>query len=142
MVLNADQNLEELLEADEELRKEWETSFKLKDDPRITWIGKWMRKTSIDEFPQIINVLKGEMSLVGPRPVTADEAEKYGENFQRIFAAKPGMTGLWQVSGRSDTDYNERVSYDSYYLQSWSLWLDIWILYKTIGVVIRGKGAY
>jgi Undecaprenyl-phosphate galactose phosphotransferase WbaP len=142
MIMNADQKLKELLETDAELRKEWEASYKLKIDPRITWIGKWMRKTSIDEFPQIINVLKGEMSLVGPRPVTTGEVEKYGENFQRIFSVKPGMTGLWQVSGRSDTDYNERISYDSYYIQSWSLWLDLWVLYKTAGVVLRGKGAY
>jgi Undecaprenyl-phosphate galactose phosphotransferase WbaP len=142
MVINADARLRDMLESDGELRKEWEANYKLKKDPRITWIGRWMRGTSIDEFPQIFNVLKGEMSLVGPRPVTEAEVERYGENFQRIFSVKPGMTGLWQVSGRSDTDYNDRVSYDSYYLQSWSIWLDLWVLYKTVGVVFRGKGAY
>ncbi|MDR2517507.1 MAG: undecaprenyl-phosphate galactose phosphotransferase WbaP [Spirochaetaceae bacterium] len=142
MVTDADKKLREMLSENENLRKEWEEGYKLKNDPRITPIGRWIRKTSIDEFPQILNVLKGEMSLVGPRPVTAGEAEKYGEHFGRIFSIKPGMTGLWQVSGRSDTDYNERISYDSYYLQSWSVWLDLWILYKTVGVVLRGKGAY
>jgi lipopolysaccharide/colanic/teichoic acid biosynthesis glycosyltransferase len=82
------------------------------------------------------------MSLVGPRPVVDEEVEKYGEDYNRIFSVKPGLTGLWQVSGRSDTDYADRVAFDTYYLQSWSVWLDLWILYKTFGVVIRGKGAY
>jgi Undecaprenyl-phosphate galactose phosphotransferase WbaP len=142
MVANADEKLKAMLEADPKLRAEWEVNFKLKDDPRITGIGKFLRRTSFDEFPQLINVIKGEMSLVGPRPVTQNEVKRYGEDFQRIFSVKPGLTGLWQVSGRSDTDYEERIAYDSYYLQSWSVWIDIWVLYKTIGVVLRGKGAY
>jgi Undecaprenyl-phosphate galactose phosphotransferase WbaP len=142
MVANADEKLKAMLEADPNLRAEWETNFKLKDDPRITGIGKFLRRTSFDEFPQLINIIKGEMSLVGPRPVTQNEVERYGEDFRRIFSVKPGLTGLWQVSGRSDTDYEERIAYDSYYLQSWSVWIDIWVLYKTIGVVFRGKGAY
>jgi Undecaprenyl-phosphate galactose phosphotransferase WbaP len=142
MVNNADERLKEILASDPERMKEWEENHKLKDDPRVTKIGKLLRRTSFDEFPQLLNVLKGEMSLVGPRPIVQDEVSKYGEDFKRIFSVKPGLTGLWQVSGRSDTDYGERVSYDSYYLQSWSVWLDLWVLYKTIGVVIRGKGAY
>jgi Undecaprenyl-phosphate galactose phosphotransferase WbaP len=142
MVADADEKLTVMLEKDPKLREEWEGYHKLKNDPRITGIGKFLRRTSFDEFPQLLNVLAGEMSLVGPRPVTKEEVEKYGENYHRIFSVKPGMTGLWQVSGRSDTDYNERISYDSYYLQSWSVWLDLWVLYKTLGVVLWGKGAY
>lgn len=142
MVVNADEKLKTMLETDPELRAEWEVNFKLKDDPRITGIGKFLRRTSFDEFPQLINIIKGEMSLVGPRPVTQSEVKLYGEDFQRIFSVRPGLTGLWQVSGRSNTDYEERIAYDSYYLQSWSVWIDIWVLYRTIGVVLRGKGAY
>jgi Undecaprenyl-phosphate galactose phosphotransferase WbaP len=141
MVIDSGERLKKLLE-DPNIREEWESCHKLRDDPRITPIGKFLRRTSFDEFPQIINVLKGEMSLVGPRPITEDEVKKYGDDFNRIFSVKPGMTGLWQVSGRSDTDYLERVVYDTYYIQSWSLWLDLWVLYKTSGVVIKGKGAY
>jgi len=142
MVLDADLRLKELLEKDPVARKEWEHTFKLKNDPRITPIGRFLRKTSFDEFPQLINVLKNEMSLVGPRPIVYDEIPKYGKSFKRVFSVKPGLTGMWQVSGRSDTDYNERVAYDTFYIQSWSIWLDVWILYKTIGVVLHGKGAY
>ena len=142
MVMDADKKLESILNADPRLREEWEASHKLRDDPRITKVGKLLRRTSFDEFPQLINILKGDMSLVGPRPVTDPELEKYGENARRILTVKPGLTGLWQVSGRSDTDYVERVSYDLYYLQSWSVWLDFWILYRTPGVILKGKGAY
>ena len=142
MIKDADEKLKNILDADPRLREEWEASHKLKDDPRITNIGKLLRRTSFDELPQLINILKGEMSLVGPRPVTDPEIEKYGENARRILTVKPGLTGLWQVSGRSDTDYSERVSYDLYYLQSWSVWLDFWILYRTPGQIIRGRGAY
>lgn len=142
MAADAEARLHTLLASDPKIREEWEARHKLKDDPRVTKIGKFLRETSLDEFPQLINVLKGEMSLVGPRPIVDDEIEKYGEDFSRIFSVKPGMSGLWQVSGRSDTDYAERVSFDTYYLQSWSVWLDWWVLYKTVGVVLRGKGAY
>jgi Undecaprenyl-phosphate galactose phosphotransferase WbaP len=142
MVTDAEERLKTLLDSDPQIRKEWEANHKLRNDPRITGIGKFLRRTSFDEFPQLINILKGEMSLVGPRPIVDDEVEKYGEDFNRIFSVKPGMTGLWQVSGRSDTDYAERVSLDTYYLQSWSVWLDLWVLYKTFGVVLKGKGAY
>jgi lipopolysaccharide/colanic/teichoic acid biosynthesis glycosyltransferase len=142
MVVNAKEQLELMLESNPQMREEWERNHKLKNDPRVTRIGRFLRRTSFDEFPQLINILKGEMSLVGPRPVVDEEVEKYGEDYSRIFSVKPGLTGLWQVSGRSDTDYSERVAFDTYYLQSWSVWLDLWILYKTVGVVIRGKGAY
>jgi Undecaprenyl-phosphate galactose phosphotransferase WbaP len=142
MVKDADKRLETVLAADSRLREEWKASHKLKDDPRVTRIGKVLRRTSFDEFPQLINILKGEMSLVGPRPVTDTEIEKYGENSRRVLTVKPGLTGLWQVSGRSDTDYADRVSYDLYYLQSWSVWLDFWVLYRTPGVIFKGKGAY
>ncbi|MCL2472994.1 MAG: undecaprenyl-phosphate galactose phosphotransferase WbaP [Treponema sp.] len=142
MVQDADKKLEGILDADQRLRDEWEATHKLKDDPRVTKLGKFLRRTSFDEFPQLLNILKGEMSLVGPRPVTGSEIEKYGENARRILTVKPGLTGLWQVSGRSDTDYAERVSYDLYYIQSWSVWLDLWILYRTPGAIIKGKGAY
>jgi Undecaprenyl-phosphate galactose phosphotransferase WbaP len=142
MVQNSNEVLDALLKSDSGRREEWLKNHKLKDDPRVTKIGKFLRHTSLDEFPQLINILKGEMSLVGPRPIVDAEVEKYGENFNRIFSVKPGLTGMWQVSGRSDTDYGERISLDTYYLQSWSVWLDIWILYKTFGVVLRGRGAY
>ena len=142
MVVNAEEKLQQLLKTDPALKNEWKETHKLHNDPRITGIGRLLRRTSFDEFPQLINILKGEMSLVGPRPITDAEIEKYGEDFQRVFSIKPGLTGLWQVSGRSDSNYLERVSYDIYYLQSWSVWLDLWIIFKTFGVVILGKGAY
>jgi len=142
MVIDSEERLKNMLNTDPEIKKEWEKNFKLRNDPRITSIGKFLRRTSLDEIPQLINILKGEMSLVGPRPIVDAEIEKYGEDFNRIFSVKPGLTGLWQVSGRSDTDYNERVFYDTYYLQSWSVWLDMYVLLRTFGVVIKGRGAY
>jgi Undecaprenyl-phosphate galactose phosphotransferase WbaP len=142
MVVDADKQLNDILDKDPHLRREWENGQKLKNDPRVTKIGKFLRRTSFDEFPQLINILKGEMGLVGPRPVVEAEVEKYGENFKRIFSVKPGLTGLWQISGRSDTDYLERISYDTYYIQSWSVWLDLWIIYRTPMAIIRGRGAY
>jgi Undecaprenyl-phosphate galactose phosphotransferase WbaP len=142
MVIDAEKKLENVLATDSRLKQEWEASRKLKDDPRVTKIGKFLRRTSFEEFPQLITILKGEMSLVGPRPVTDSEIEKYGENAQMVLSVKPGLTGLWQVSGRSDTDYTERVSYDLYYIKSWSIWLDAWILYRTPGAIFKGKGAY
>ncbi|MDR0441852.1 MAG: undecaprenyl-phosphate galactose phosphotransferase WbaP [Treponema sp.] len=142
MVVDSQQRLQKLLESNPVIRDEWEKNHKLQKDPRITAIGKILRRTSLDEFPQFINILKGEMSLVGPRPIVDDEITKYGEDFDRIFSIKPGLTGLWQVSGRSDTDYQDRVTYDTYYLQSWSPWLDLWIILKTFSVVLKSKGAY
>ncbi|MDR0302483.1 MAG: undecaprenyl-phosphate galactose phosphotransferase WbaP [Treponema sp.] len=142
MKKDAEQQLKKILESDPAIREEWEKNRKLKNDPRITAVGKILRRTSFDEFPQLINIIKGEMSLVGPRPIVYDEIEKYGDDYDRIFSIKPGLTGLWQVSGRSDTNYRERISYDTYYLQSWSVWLDLWIILKTFGSLIFGKGAY
>jgi Undecaprenyl-phosphate galactose phosphotransferase WbaP len=142
MVIDAKQQLKKLIDSNPELKKEWEETHKLQNDPRITRIGRILRRTSIDEIPQLINILKGEMSLVGPRPVVDEEVKKYGDDFNRIFSIRPGLSGLWQVSGRSDAEYHDRISFDTYYLQNWSLWLDFWIIYKTFGVVLFGKGAY
>jgi len=143
MVADAEEKLKNVLESDPELKKQWDETSKLQNDPRITGVGKFLRRTSIDEIPQFINILKGEMSLIGPRPFENDDLSKYGEDdYNRIFSLKPGLSGLWQVSGRSDANFIERVAYDTYYLQSWSVWLDLWIIFKTFGVVIIGKGAY
>lgn len=142
MYIDADKRLEELLEEDENYRLEWENDFKLKDDPRITKIGNFLRKTSLDELPQLINILQGKMSLIGPRPIIDQEIEKYGEYFEYFTAVKPGITGLWQVSGRNDVDYEERVQLDVWYVRNWSIGLDIQILLKTILVVIGRKGSY
>ena len=142
MVVNSKEVLEELLRTDPEARAEWEKDFKLKNDPRITKIGAFIRKTSLDELPQLFNVLKGEMSLVGPRPIVADELERYQDDVEYYLMAKPGMTGLWQVSGRNDVDYNTRVYFDSWYVKNWSLWNDIAILFKTVNVVLKRDGAY
>lgn len=142
MVINAEQALSEYLKDNPEARKEWYRDFKLKDDPRITKIGQFLRKTSLDELPQLLNVLKGEMSLVGPRPIVSEEVERYGEYIQDFYLVPPGITGVWQVSGRSDTTYDERVRMDSWYVHNWSVWVDIVYLVKTISVVIKRKGAY
>jgi Undecaprenyl-phosphate galactose phosphotransferase WbaP len=142
MVIDAHERLDELLNSNAEIKKEWDKTHKIQNDPRITAVGRFLRRTSIDEFPQFINILKGEMALVGPRPIVDEEVEKYGDDFNRIFSVRPGLTGLWQVSGRSDTDYNSRVAYDTYYLQSWSGWLDLWVILMTFGAVVRGRGAY
>lgn len=142
MILNSQEVLNELLAKDENARKEWEKDFKLKDDPRITKIGHFIRKSSLDELPQLFNVLKGEMSLVGPRPIVHDELIRYSEDVDYYLMAKPGMTGLWQVSGRNDIDYETRVYFDAWYVKNWSLWNDIAILFKTVNVVLKRDGAY
>ena len=142
MVVNSKEVLDELLRTDPEAKAEWEKDFKLKNDPRITKIGAFIRKTSLDELPQLFNVLKGEMSLVGPRPIVAEELERYQDDVEYYLMAKPGMTGLWQVSGRNDVDYSTRVYFDSWYVKNWSLWNDIAILFKTINVVLKRDGAY
>lgn len=142
MVVNSQEILEKLLAENEEMRIQWEKDRKLEHDPRITKFGKILRKTSMDELPQLINIILGEMSLVGPRPVTEPELEKYGEYKDYVLSVKPGLSGMWQISGRSDTGYEERISYDTYYIQNWSIWLDIWILIKSVWVVLLGKGAY
>ncbi len=142
MVKDADRVLKEYLEAHPELREEWERDQKLKNDPRVTRVGRILRKTSLDELPQLWNVLKGEMSLVGPRPIVQEELAKYGDKGAFYLKVKPGMTGLWQVSGRNDTSYQERVELDVYYVRNWSVWLDLYILARTVWVVLFGKGAY
>ena len=139
---DADQVLKELLASDPQARAEWERDFKLRNDPRVTPIGEILRKTSLDELPQLINVVKGEMSLVGPRPIVADELSRYGNYKPLYLQVLPGITGLWQVSGRNDTDYRERVNLDAWYVQNWSLWYDIAILFKTVDVVLNRRGAY
>ena len=143
MYKDADERLKEILKNDENARKEWDSYFKLKNDPRITKVGSFLRKTSLDELPQIFNVFKGDMSLVGPRPVLKKEIDEYyKENSQYYLMVKPGITGLWQVSGRNDTSYDFRIKLDTWYVLNWSLWLDIIILLKTIKVVIRKEGSY
>jgi len=142
MAVNAEDKLHEILESNPVLKQEWKETHKLVNDPRIIPVGRFLRRTSFDEFPQLINIFKGEMSFVGPRPIVDAEIVKYGEDFDHVFSIKPGLTGMWQVSGRSNVNYLDRVAYDIYYLQSWSVWLDLWIIFKTFGVIILGKGAY
>ena len=143
MYEDADERLREILKSDPEKARQWEETHKLNDDPRITPLGKILRKTSLDELPQLFNVLKGDMSLVGPRPVTQDEINRhYQKDAAYYFMVRPGITGLWQVSGRSDTDYKFRIETDVWYVLNWSLWLDLMILAKTVWVVLRAKGAY
>lgn len=142
MCVNAQEELEKYLAANPAAWEEWNRDFKLKDDPRITKIGGFLRKTSLDELPQLINVIKGEMSLVGPRPIVQAEIEKYGDYIHDFYLVPPGITGVWQVSGRSDTTYDERVAMDSWYVHNWSVWMDIAYLWKTVGVVLNRKGAY
>ena len=142
MVKNADMILEEYLNTHEDEKKEWQKNFKLKNDPRVTKIGKIIRKTSIDELPQLWNVLIGDMSLVGPRPLLPNEVERYSSYIEDYKLVLPGLTGVWQVSGRSDTTFEERVIMDSWYIHNWSVWIDIVYLLKTVLVVMKSKGAY
>lgn len=142
MVPNANQVLDEYLEKNPELRHEWETTFKLQNDPRVTRTGRILRKLSLDELPQLWNVITGEMSLVGPRPIVDEEIRYYGDRYDLYSFVMPGITGLWQVSGRNDTSYDDRVNLDEYYVRNWSIWMDIYILTRTISVVLRREGAY
>lgn len=142
MALNADELLNDLLARDAGARLEWERDFKLKDDPRVTSIGHFLRRTSLDELPQLWNVLKGDMSLVGPRPVVTAELERYGNQVDYYLEAKPGITGLWQISGRNDISYATRVYLDAWYVKNWSLFNDIVILLRTVKVIFRREGAY
>jgi Undecaprenyl-phosphate galactose phosphotransferase WbaP len=142
MVADADKLLEEHLAAHPELRAEWDRDHKLKDDPRVTALGKWMRKWSIDELPQVWNVIRGEMSVVGPRPIVDAEIVKYGEHFEVFNSVLPGITGLWQVCGRNDTTYEERIQLDMYYVHHWSPWLDLYLLVRTVKTVLFTRGAY
>ncbi len=142
MVENADHVLHDHLARHPELQDEWDRDHKLKNDPRVTWIGAILRKTSLDELPQVFNVLKGEMSLVGPRPIVYAEIEKYGDVYKRYELVKPGITGLWQVNGRNNTTYDDRLAYDDYYVKNWSLSLDLYIMFCTVKVVLLREGAY
>ena len=144
MIPNADQVLEDIIAQSPYLKQEFEDNFKLKDDPRITPIGKFLRMTSLDEFPQFWNVLKGDMSVVGPRPLVPEELERYGNRIDKVLTVRPGITGLWQVSGRNDIPYPQRVQIDVYYASYHHWLLDLWIILKTIGVMIfpHKNGAY
>ena len=142
MVVDAEAALAKHLAENQAAREEWQRDFKLKNDPRVTRIGVFLRKTSLDELPQLFNVLKGEMSMVGPRPIVAAEVEKYGEYIYDYYLVRPGITGMWQVGGRNDVDYKERVELDSWYVRNWSPWLDVVLLIRTVGVVLKGRGAY
>ncbi|GBG58001.1 exopolysaccharide biosynthesis protein [Sporomusaceae bacterium FL31] len=142
MVPNAQDVLRSYLEANPEAREEWQRDFKLKKDPRITRVGCFLRKTSLDELPQVLNVLRGEMSLVGPRPIIREEVLRYGDYIHDYYMVRPGITGMWQVGGRNDIDYSERVKIDSWYVRNWSIWLDLVLLMKTVQVVLARKGAY
>lgn len=142
MVINSQEVLDHILSTDPKAKLEWAKDFKLKNDPRITKLGHFIRKTSIDELPQLWNVLIGDMSFVGPRPVTEKELERYRQYMKYYLAVRPGITGLWQISGRNDITYNERIRLDIRYIISWSLLKDFIILFKTISVVFFRKGAY
>jgi undecaprenyl-phosphate galactose phosphotransferase len=142
MQKDAEERLREILEEDEGIRNEWEKTWKLKEDPRTTRIGRFLRRTSLDELPQIFNVMRGEMSLVGPRPYLLREQEAVESQLHVICSIRPGITGLWQVSGRSNTGYKYRLKLDAWYVMNWSLWFDIAILFKTIRVVTKREGAY
>ena len=142
MVPDAQDRLEEYLAKNPGARKEWEESFKLTNDPRVTKLGAFLRKTSLDELPQLWNVLMGDMSLVGPRPIVTQEIDRYGDYIREYYMVPPGITGMWQVNGRSDTTYEERVAMDTWYVRNWSVWIDLVYLFKTIKTVFTGKGAY
>ncbi|MCC6264010.1 MAG: exopolysaccharide biosynthesis polyprenyl glycosylphosphotransferase [Bryobacterales bacterium] len=142
MAADSERLLESYLAEHPDLREEWNATHKLKDDPRVTRVGRFLRRRSLDELPQLWNVLRGDMSLIGPRPIVDAEIPKFGRAFALYLKVKPGLTGLWQVSGRSDTSYRRRVELDSQYIRGWSLWLDLKIIWKTVGVVLRAHGAY
>ncbi|NHN87582.1 sugar transferase [Acetobacter sp. LMG 1627] len=141
MVVDSDTVLDRLLKTDPSAAAEWAASHKLTNDPRVTRVGRFLRKTSLDEMPQLFNVIRGDMSLVGPRPVVTKELEYYGANVRYYKAVRPGITGLWQISGRSDTTYTERVMLDTDYVRKWSLWRDFIILLKTVPAVLLQRGA-
>lgn len=142
MYEDSDHVLEQHLSSNPEARQEWAQTQKLRDDPRVTPMGRFLRKTSMDEVPQLLNVLAGDMSIVGPRPIVDEEVAKYGKYFTTYTHALPGITGLWQVSGRCDVNYPERVLLDVQYVEQWSLWMETRILLKTVFVILHSKGAY
>ena len=142
MCVDAKEKLEKLLEADPKAKEEWEENYKLKNDPRVTCSGRFLRRTSLDELPQIFNVLKGEMSLVGPRPIVAEEIRYYGKFIEDYYLVRPGITGMWQTGGRNDTGYEQRVQMDSWYVRNWDFWFDVVLLWRTLKIAIKGDGAY
>lgn len=142
MAVDAEQRLQDLLARDPAARAEWEKDHKLRDDPRVTKLGAFLRKSSLDELPQLINVLRGEMSLVGPRPIVDAEVPKYGRRFAKYCAVKPGITGLWQVSGRNDTSYRTRVALDCVYAKRRNVGLDMTVMARTVPAVLLRKGSY
>lgn len=142
MVTNADRKLDEYLKQHPEQLMEWQVYHKLKSDPRITTVGRWLRRYSLDELPQLINILAGHMSLVGPRPIVESEIKRYASTYDLYTRVPPGLTGLWQVSGRNNTTYEERVAFDDYYVRNWSVWMDIYILVRTFRAVLHADGAY
>nr|WP_165837263.1 sugar transferase [Phenylobacterium hankyongense] len=142
MAVDAEQRLAELLARDPVARAEWEKDHKLRNDPRVTPLGAFLRKSSLDELPQLFNVLRGEMSLVGPRPIVDAEVAKYGRRFRHYCAVKPGITGLWQVSGRNDTSYRTRVALDCVYASRRNVWLDASVLARTVPAVLCRRGSY
>jgi Undecaprenyl-phosphate galactose phosphotransferase WbaP len=142
MMVGSDVAFQEYLDRNPELEREWRLTHKLRNDPRVTRVGRFLRKTSLDELPQLWNVLRGEMSMVGPRPIVREEIAKYGPAFALYSQVSPGLTGLWQVSGRNDTHYRRRVELDGHYIRHWTPWLDGRILLQTVRVVLRGHGAY
>lgn len=142
MVTDGDAALEKYLTENPEARAEWNRDHKLRNDPRVTGIGKFLRRTSVDELPQLFNVLKGDMSIVGPRPIINAETEKYDDDISHYYRVRPGITGIWQISGRNDVSYDQRVRMDAWYVRNWSLWNDIAIICKTVPVVFKRTGAY
>ena len=135
-------NAEDMLDSlSPEQKAEWERNFKLENDPRITRLGKFLRKSSLDELPQLINILRGELSIVGPRPVVTEELERYGENKEKFLSVTPGLTGYWQAYARSTCSYEQRMEMELYYVDNASFWWDIQIMFATVGTVLRGKGA-
>lgn len=142
MVANGDEVLRRYLQASPEAAGEWAKTRKLKNDPRVTVVGSVLRKLSLDELPQLINVLRGDMSIVGPRPIVADEVVMYGADVHYYFMARPGLTGPWQVGGRSDERYEDRIALDRAYVENWSLWKDVSIMLKTVPAVVNSRGSY
>jgi Undecaprenyl-phosphate galactose phosphotransferase WbaP len=142
MVKDADEVLNDHLAQFPERQLEWRINRKLRNDPRLTRAGRFLRRTSLDELPQLWNIFRGDMGLVGPRPIAEDELIRYGDSMELYTKVLPGITGLWQVSGRNDTTYEDRVHFDEYYVRNWSVWLDLWIVGRTVKTVISGEGAY
>ncbi|MEJ0092990.1 MAG: sugar transferase [Methylocella sp.] len=142
MVVDSENVLKALLESDPESRAEWNLNQKLVHDPRVTPFGQFLRRSSIDELPQLLNVLRGDMSLVGPRPIIPSEAARYGDQLGAYFSARPGLTGAWQVSDRDNVSYEMRVAMDAEYVREWRFWTDVLIMLRTLGTVVDGKGCY